>query len=582
MPFYFLFFLLFCVYTSAVSAQPSVSAPKRINIVTVERPPYTSDVDSRKGFLSEVVETAFLYSGYKVKRYNMPWARAKLQIISGEADAIFPASYEDIIDINGSRVLIHNTLPVVLVKHREQRDRWNGQLNSLKGFSVASHRGMLFSDEYSNFSEAEKVEVGNTEQLFNMVKKRRVNFAITDRLTADYMLQMPAYKDLVVVSPPYISSSELYLGINEFDDENKVLQQAFEEGLAYLKRSGTYQEILSRYKINDNIQMLKEERPTIGSLETSRLRSLKGSGLLPFKIKSSADDINVAVIGFNWSTDTYQSTYEKKFTEVASTLGVNVQMYDAEGSIEQQNDIVKKVVDDKPDVIALWPVHGEKISPALEYAYKAGIPVFLINTPVAEDLWGYVRGYIGPDNYAEGRLAAEMMDEALGGKGKIVEIQGFPGYKTAVLRSLGFHHYLQEQRQQNSDFDIEVIDVSSGYWSRERSYNTMERVIRRNSHFDGIYAADDNMAIGAMQALSDAQWPSDYKVTSATLFGDGYDAIKQGKIWGSVWQSPTEEAELAVETLVRFMMGDDVPLLTFLPVRPITAATLEKNGRPDF
>ncbi|GMM67682.1 hypothetical protein MTsDn1_09760 [Alteromonas sp. MTD1] len=582
MPFHFLFILLFFVSFFAKADLPNEGELKPISIVTVERPPYTSDVDKRKGFLSEVVESAFFYGGYNVIRYSMPWTRAKLQIMTGEADVIFPASYEDVVDINGSRVLIHNTLPVVLVKHTEQSDKWNGRLESLKGHSVASHRGMLISDEYSNFTGAHKVEIGTTEQLFNMVQKRRIDFAITDRLTADYMLQMPAYKDLVVLSPPYISSSELYLGISEADDQKDSIKQAFEEGFAHLKRSGTYQEILSRYQIDDNIQMIPDETPVATYLEPSRLRSLKGSGLPPRTIKSSSDKINVAIIGFSWSTDTYQSTYIEQFTEMAEMLGVNVAVHDAKGSIEQQNNLMKQVIDNEPDVVAFWPVHGDKVKPALQYAYEAGIPVFLVNTPVAEGLWKYVRGYIGPDNYKEGRLAAEMMDTALGGKGKVVEIQGFPGYKTAVLRSLGFHHYLQERRQHDSEFDIEVIDVSSGYWSRERSYTTMERVIRRHSEFDGLYAADDNMALGAMQALTDANWPTDLKVTSATLFGDGYDAIKQGKIWGSVWQSPTEEADLAVKILVRFMLGDDVPLLTFLPVKPITKSALENTVRPEF
>ena len=95
------------------------------------------------------------------------------------------------------------------------------------------------------------------------------------------MLQMPAYKDLVVVSPPYISSSELYLGISEADDQKDSIKQAFEEGFAHLKRSGTYQEILSRYQIDDNIQMVSDETPVATYLEPSRLRSLKGSGLPP-------------------------------------------------------------------------------------------------------------------------------------------------------------------------------------------------------------------------------------------------------------------------------------------------------------
>ncbi|WP_394221554.1 substrate-binding domain-containing protein [Alteromonas gracilis] len=512
----------------------------------------------------------------------MPWARAKLQIISGEADVIFPASYEDVIDINGERVLLHNTLPIVLVKHAQMDDRWNGSLKSLEGKSIASHRGMLISREFNEFSAAEKFEVASTEQLFKLVQLRRVDFAITDWLTAKYMLERKAFKDLVVVSPPHIASSELYLGISSITKNREDIRLGFEDGLAYLKQSGKYQEILAQYKINDNVQLLKDQRQSKVFLEPSRLRLLKGSGLLPLVKKSSAAEVKMAIVGFDWGTDTYQRTYKQHFEKIGAKLGINITFHDARGSIEQQNVLMKTAVDSKPDVIALWPVHGEKVRPGLEYAEAASVPVFIINTPVAEELWVYVRGYIGPDNYKEGQLAAQMMEAALDGKGRVVEIQGFPGYKTAVLRSLGFHHYLQQRRLQDSNFDIEVIDVVSGYWSRERAYTAMQRLMRRHSQFDGLYAADDNMAIGAMQALWDAKRPLDFKVTSATLFGDGYDAIKQGKIWGSVWQSPLEEAELAVNTLADFALGEDVPLLTFLPVRPITKLEIEQTERPKF
>lgn len=512
----------------------------------------------------------------------MPWARAKLQIISGEADVIFPASYEDIIDINGEQVLLFNTLPIVLIKHAESGDRWNGSLQSLEGKSVATHRGMLISREFNEWSKIEKIEVGSTEQLFKLVEMQRVDFAITDWLTAKYMLKKSAFKDLVVVSPPYILSSELYLGVGAIVENREVVRLDFERALTYLKQTGKYQDILSKYNIEYNAQLLEDERQLPVFIEPSRLRSLEGSGMIPVVKKSNATKVNIAVIGFDWNTDSYQITYKKQFEKVASTLGVNITFYDAKGSIEQQNALLKKAVDSSPDVIALWPVHGKKVRSGLEYALAASVPIFVINTPVAEELWGLIRGYIGPDNYKEGQLAAEMMEVALDGKGKVVEIQGFPGYKTAVLRSLGFHHYLQQRRQQDSNFDIEVIDVVSGYWSRERAYTAMQRLMRRHSQFDGLYAADDNMAIGAMQALLEAKRPLNFKITSATLFGDGYDAIKKGHIWGSVWQSPVEEAELAVKTLVDFALGKDVPVLTFLPVRPVTKDEVDQTERPTF
>lgn len=555
-----------------------------VTLVTVERPPYTSDEKNRQGFLTDIVESAFQKEGYRVKRHTLPWARAKLLVMSGEADAIYPASYEDTFDMNGERVLLYNTLPIVLVKHISSEDRWNGDLSSLKGRSIASHRGIHFSQEYSVLKDVDKIDVGSTEQLFNLVKRKRVDFAITDELTANYMLSKPAYRDLVVLSPPYIASSELYLGISSLDENANDMQAAFERGLANIKASGEYQAILSAYRIEEKVRLLSDETKRFTPLEPSTLRDLKGSGLLPTQERASVSEMQIAVIGFNWETDSYQQTYRDQLEALAAQKGVNLSIYDAQGSIEQQIELVRQVVQSKPDVIALWPVHGEKIEPALQFAYQQNIPVFLINTPVTESLWQYVRGYIGPDNYQEGVLAAKMMHEALGNKGRVLEIQGFPGYKTAVLRSLGFHQYLKDMRQQNSEFDIEVVDVAAGYWSRDKAYQAMQRLLRRHDNFDGLYIADDNMAIGAISALKEVEWSKEYspKITSATLFGEGYDAIKKGDIWRSVWQSPKEEATLTIDTLILYLRGEDVPLLTFLPIKPVTKDKVDDIQRPMF
>lgn len=571
-----------CTIANERTLNNAANIVNEITVVTVERPPYTSDERDRQGFLTDIVESAFAASGIKVKRYNLPWARAKMQVLSGEADIIYPASYGDTVDINAERIMLYDTLPIVLVKHKETKERWNGQLSSIAGSSVASLRGVHISPEFNVSKYFKRIDVETTDQLFGLVQKQRVDYAITDELTANYMLSKPAFRKLTILSPPHILSSELYLGVSSVNEDSANIKNAFVAGLESLKRSGEYQNALKQYRINENIVLLADKTNSTSMLESARLIGIKGSGMQVEQPKARLPETKITVIGFDWETDSYQKTYRDTLLSLSKEKGIELNLLDAEGSIEHQINLMTLAAEQKPDVIALWPVHGEKIEPALKLAYDRHIPVVIINTPVVEKLWRYVRSYIGPDNYEEGRLAAQMMAKALNGKGKVIEIQGFPGYRTAALRSLGFYHYLQEQKQQDSNFDIEIVDIASGYWSRDRAYEAMQRLLHRHSHFDGLYVADDNMAVGALKAVQEHGTEHTFQITSATLFGEGYDAIQQGKIWGSVWQSPEEEAEVALANLIQFVSGRDIPLLNFIPIKPVTKSNISEFTRPKF
>lgn len=234
------------------------------------------------------------------------------------------------------------------------------------------------------------------------------------------------------------------------------------------------------------------------------------------------------------------------------------------------------------DVIAVWPVHGKKILPVLQKAKQAGIPVLVVNTPIDVSGFDLIRGYTGPNNVEEGKLAAQMMIKALNGKGHVVEIQGFPGYSTAIERSSGFSAELDRQKHNNPNITMEIVDVAAGYWSREKSRQAAKHLARRLDHFDGLYVADDNMAVGAMEYLESIGRLNNLVITSATLFADGYDAIKAGKIYGSVWQSPAADANLAINVAIEIAKGKEIEFFNFFKTPKVTGKNVSSFKRPSF
>ena len=228
----------------------------------------------------------------------------------------------------------------------------------------------------------------------------------------------------------------------------------------------------------------------------------KGSHVYPKVLKNNVADMVIGFCGFHWKTDGYQKKYEQIIVQLAKQQGFTLIKVDAMASLDLQISQVEALIKKQVDVIAVWPVHGKKILPVLMKAKQAGIPVLVVNTPIDVSGFDLIRGYTGPNNVEEGRLAAQMMIKALNGKGLIAEIQGFPGYSTAIERSLGFSDELDKQKRTNPNITMEIVDVAAGYWSREKSRQAAKHLARRIDHFDGLYVADDNMAVGAMEYLA--------------------------------------------------------------------------------
>jgi ribose transport system substrate-binding protein len=189
----------------------------------------------------------------------------------------------------------------------------------------------------------------------------------------------------------------------------------------------------------------------------------------------------------------------------------------------------------------------------------------------------FVTSFSGPDNVTQGARSADLLCEALGGEGRVVQISGQPGYTTAIERASGFEDRLPEVCP-----NVELVETQPGDWNREKSQTVMEAFLVKYDDIDGVYAGDDNMGIGALNAAVAAGRAEGIAFVGATNFAVGYDAMAEGLYYGSIYQSPVDDAEAALATALAVLAGEEVPFLNYFDTPKITQENMDQYDRPVF
>ena len=303
-----------------------------------------------------------------------------------------------------------------------------------------------------------------------------------------------------------------------------------------------------------------------------------GSSGLAQDEKPQVKNITVGMSDNDVGNDNYQSYYAKLFDQVIEDMGAEVIHLDAKGEplrqIQQIEDLIAKEV----DVLVIWPVLSKAVVPSAQKAKEAGIPVLIANTSIDDSGLPYVEGFSGPDCVEIGYKGGKMMAEALGGKGKIVEIHGLPGYDTTRERSLGFHNAIEEYP------DIEIVESQPGDYNREKSQKVMENFLTKYApgEIDGVYVGDDNMGSGAVAAIREAGRDDDLIVSFGCLAIDAmYDDIKNNDlIYGAVLQSPIKDATLTAHKAIQLALGMEIDDYNYFEVPAFTAENIDEIPRP--
>ncbi|NBD29998.1 MAG: substrate-binding domain-containing protein [Alphaproteobacteria bacterium] len=296
-----------------------------------------------------------------------------------------------------------------------------------------------------------------------------------------------------------------------------------------------------------------------------------------------AETMTIGITQNNVGVDSYQTTYEQAFIAAAeANADVEVVVLDAGGDVARQIAQMEDLIQQQVDAIIIWPTNGEAVIPAVRQAHQADIPVIVTNSNIAEQGFDFVASFSGPDNITQGARSAEIMcdrfkDMGIEDEAKVVHITGQPGYTTAIERAQGFNDRLPEVCP-----NVEQIDQQPGDWNREKSQQVMEAFLVKYDDIDGVYSGDDNMGVGALNAALAAGRADGITFVGATNFAVGYEAMGRGEYWGSIYQSPVDDAEAALQTAIDVLNGEDVPFLNYFDTPKITQDNMDEFTKPVF
>jgi ribose transport system substrate-binding protein len=246
--------------------------------------------------------------------------------------------------------------------------------------------------------------------------------------------------------------------------------------------------------------------------------------------------------------------------KAAEMLNVNLVKLavDVEGVATQQISQVEDRVAQGDDAIVIAVQETKALIPAIEAANKAGIPVIAVDK-AAEG--GKFESIIMTDNVAASYDGGKWVAEQIGGKGKVLVLEGVPGGQTAIDRKTGAHKALSEYP------DIQIISLT-GEWQTAKAQAVTEDVLTANPDLAGIFASNDMMAIGAVTALNAAN--INIPVCGFDAIPAALEMVRDGRLGATIAQFPGKMGFLGVEYAVRVIEGEKVPEFVNSGSMPVT------------
>ena len=234
-------------------------------------------------------------------------------------------------------------------------------------------------------------------------------------------------------------------------------------------------------------------------------------------------------VGFaqNGAESAWRTANSESMKAEAAKRGIDLKFSDAQGKQENQIRALRSFIAQKVDYIVLAPLVETGWDPVLRDAKRAGIPVIITDRSIATADESLFACFIGSDFLEEGRMAAAWLAKKTGGKGRIVELQGTPGSAPANDRRKAFAEGIAGHP------DLKIIDSQSGDFRRTGGKEVMEAFLKKHGkNIDILYAHNDDMALGAIQAIEEAGLKpgTDIVIGSIDAVREGVQAVVDGKI----------------------------------------------------
>ena len=238
-----------------------------------------------------------------------------------------------------------------------------------------------------------------------------------------------------------------------------------------------------------------------------------------------------------------------KLKAYAEENNVDFTLLDGQGSGENQVSQIETLIAQGVDCIIVQPYDAAACQVGVEAAIDADIPVLVTKTTIEDNS---ICPFVGQDDTVAGEMEMEWMAEQLGGKGNIVIIEGPTGISAAIQRNDGIEKTLEKYP------DINVLHTQPADWNRDEGMSLMETWLQEGKEIDGVVAHNDEMALGAYDAIADAGKAGEIKVIGIDAIDAAKKSVAAGELDATVLQDVETIGKKTVEVAIEMCKGEKV------------------------
>ena len=261
----------------------------------------------------------------------------------------------------------------------------------------------------------------------------------------------------------------------------------------------------------------------------------------------SGENSGSGAVGFSVSTlnNPFFVSLSEGGKAEAEKQGVKLVVVDAGDDAAKQTNDIEDLISRNVSVLIVNPVDSDAVAPAVQNAVSKGIKVISVDRVVNGV---EVDCQIASDNAAGAKMATEYLVELIGEGAKAAELEGVPGASATIDRGAGFH--------EAADTALDVVASQTANFNRAEGMNVMENILQSCPEVKGVFAHNDEMALGAVEAVLASG--KDIKIVGFDATDDAVAAVKSGKMAATVAQKPELMGETAVQTAMKLINGETV------------------------
>ena len=273
--------------------------------------------------------------------------------------------------------------------------------------------------------------------------------------------------------------------------------------------------------------------------------------------------------------DNFLTVLRNSMAEYAKTQpGVTLQIEDAKDDVSKQLSQVQNFIANGVDAIIVNPVDTSATGAITKAAADAGVPLVYVNRePIDVDKLGPKAAFVASNEAESGTLEAKQICKLLGGKGNILVMEGVLSNQSAVQRTKDIHEVIATPDCSG----IKIIAEQTGEWDRTKGQNLMTNWLSKGMAFDAVVSNNDEMAIGALQAMKSAGVDTKKAIVGGVdATQDALASMKAGDLKVTVFQDAAGQGKGAVQTALALAAGKSVDKKVNIPFQLVVPSNIDK------